>query len=98
MPKQRNELGTLLNMYGIVFEPRGDPTPFIEKSIQPEDNPLVSVPPKFPVYRNTSAFSSPLSFSRPSSTKSNYAMDGSSSLPLYVVAQVHLVILEWIGL
>ncbi|GFX26509.1 tensin-1 [Trichonephila clavipes] len=36
---------------------------------------------KFPMYRNTSATSSPLPFSQSTSAKSNCASDGSSSSP-----------------
>ncbi|GFQ90712.1 hypothetical protein TNCT_127191 [Trichonephila clavata] len=71
--QQRNGLGTLLNLYGTAFEPRGDPTPFIEQRINLGDNHLVSVPQEFPLYRNTSALFSLLPFSQSISTQSNYA-------------------------
>ncbi|GFX20705.1 hypothetical protein TNCV_77631 [Trichonephila clavipes] len=53
----------LLNLYRTMCEPGGDLTPFIERRINPGDNPIVSVPPKFPMYRNTGAHSSSLPFS-----------------------------------
>ncbi|GFT30998.1 hypothetical protein TNCV_1683621 [Trichonephila clavipes] len=77
--EKRNELGELLNLYGAVFEPGGDPTPFIEYCIKPGENHLVPVPPKLSMYRNTGALSTPLPFSQSTSAKSNYARDGPSS-------------------
>ncbi|GFR22236.1 uncharacterized protein TNCT_382921 [Trichonephila clavata] len=78
-PELRNELGTLLNLYGTVFEPGGDSTSFIVPRINSGDNHLVSVTPKFTVYRNTGAPSLPVPFSQSASTKNNYSRGGSSS-------------------
>ncbi|GFX13326.1 uncharacterized protein TNCV_2907491 [Trichonephila clavipes] len=67
--QQRNEPGALLNLYGTVLEPVGDPTPFIERPINPEDNHLVSMPPKSSIYRNTGTLSSSPPFSQFTSAK-----------------------------
>ncbi|GFW89413.1 tensin-1 [Trichonephila clavipes] len=50
----------------------------------PGHNPPVSVPSKFPLYRNIGAPSSPLPFSQSTSAKSNYARDESSSSPSFI--------------
>ncbi|GFQ87254.1 uncharacterized protein TNCT_599831 [Trichonephila clavata] len=78
-PEQRNELGTLLNLYGTVFEPGGDSTSFIVPRINSGDNYLVSVTLNFTVYRNSGAASSPIPFSQSPSIKSNYSRGGSLS-------------------
>ncbi|GBN08545.1 hypothetical protein AVEN_142798-1 [Araneus ventricosus] len=43
--KQKDELVAVSKKYASVFEPRGEPTPFIEHRINTGDSPPVSVPP-----------------------------------------------------
>ncbi|GFV86427.1 hypothetical protein TNCV_3371571 [Trichonephila clavipes] len=60
MLEQRNELDTLLNMFGTAIEPGGEPIPFIEHRINTRDNPFFVRPsPKTLGYKNTSEPSSP---------------------------------------
>ncbi|GBN25068.1 hypothetical protein AVEN_77982-1 [Araneus ventricosus] len=44
-PKQKNELVAVLKKYVSVSEQGGEPTPYIEHSINAGDSPPVSVPP-----------------------------------------------------
>ncbi|GFS36405.1 CCHC-type domain-containing protein [Nephila pilipes] len=44
IPEQNNELSTLLKMYETVFEPEGEPTPFMEHRVTPARSGLPLVP------------------------------------------------------
>ncbi|GBN70154.1 hypothetical protein AVEN_90053-1 [Araneus ventricosus] len=44
-PKQKDELVGVLKKYASVFEPGGEPTPYIKHHINTRNNPPVSVPP-----------------------------------------------------
>ncbi|GBM97814.1 Transposon Ty3-G Gag-Pol polyprotein, partial [Araneus ventricosus] len=44
-PKQKDELVAVLKKYASVFEPGGEPTPYIEHRMSTGDSPPVSVPP-----------------------------------------------------